>query len=177
MNTYRKYLLGAVLILTATQAVPAQAGDNSNMNYGAPAAVREVQPPPPPPRAYRGTSGFFYSPSLGVYASANPSSEIFFIDGKYYRHQGTFWARSSRIDGKWKIAKVSKLPIELTRYSYDEICILRDRDYRHYRDGRWDRRHDRDDNRGDWGDRDRDRNEHGQDGYDRDRDRSGYDAR
>ena len=172
MNTYCKYLLGAALILTATQAVPAQAGEYSNMNYGAPAAVREVQPPPPPPRTYRGTPGFFYSPSLGVYASVNSSSDIYFIDGKYYRRQGTFWARSSRLDGKWKLAKVSKLPRGLTRYSYDEICRLRDRDYQHYMDGRHDRRHDRDDNRGDWSNRDRDRNDHRQFGYDRDRERS-----
>lgn len=172
MNTYRKYLLGATLILTATQAIPAQAFDNPNMNYGAPAAVREFQPPPPPPRAYRGMPGFFYSPSLGVYISANSSGNLFYFDGKYYRRFGKAWARSSNIDGKWKLAKVSKLPKGLSSYSYDEICRLRDRDYRHYMDCRSDRRHDRDDNRGDWSNRDRDRNDHRQFGYDRDRERS-----
>ncbi|HTY20760.1 MAG TPA: hypothetical protein VMC44_03910 [Geobacteraceae bacterium] len=140
METFKKSLIAAAIILAAGQAVPAHAGVNFNLSIGLPVAVAAVPPPPPipvPPRVVmEAAPGFFFSPSLGFYVSVGRHADIFFTGGNYYRFDRGYWYRSTRCNGPWAMAPLRGLPPELTRHRYEQIRYYKERDYRHYMEAR-----------------------------------------
>ena len=161
----KAFITAAAIILAASQAVPAHAGVDFNLNIGVPTIVAAVPPQPgyAPPRGLVGAAPeFIYSPSLGFYVSVGTPVDVFYTGGNYYRYDRGYWYSSPRYNGHWARANQRGLPPELTRHRYEQIRYYRDRDYRQHMEAR---DHGRDDHRGDWRRHDRDRGEREARGY------------
>ena len=144
MNKIKPVLLAVVVL---SQAIPALAGVNVDINIetAAPPTPVVVAPAPvyaPPPMVYAPAPGpvvvyesqprFIFSPTLGFYVSVGVPYDIVYIGPSYYLYSGGYWYMGATYVGPWVLAKQRMLPPGLRRFSFDKIRYYRDFEYKIY---------------------------------------------
>lgn len=152
----KRFSVAAACMLVVAAAATAQARVDVNLNIDVPVAPAPAPPPPvatvyreapvptaPPQLVIEETPGFIYAPELGFYVSVDIPYDIVYINHRYYLYSGGYWYLSHSYWGPWAFVPQRKLPIGLQRYRYEQIRLVRDREYRAYV-------HDRGHYRGTW---------------------------
>jgi hypothetical protein len=111
----------SLFTLAATLALTSCSGTARYKNTGPPAPSPEIvvskngPPPHAPAHGYRHKHGnivLVYQSSLGIYA-VDGHQGYYFLEGHFYRRNGSKWQVSAQFEGPWKKVSKAKLPKEL----------------------------------------------------------------
>ncbi len=124
-----KHLCGtllAVAVAAVSLASAAWGAVDVNVNVGIP-GPRIVMSGPP---------DFIMPPSLGFYVAVGVPHDLYRVGNIYFLFHDNGWHRGTYFNGPWRAVNHSQLPQSLRRHNQDEIRVIRDEEYRHYRDNR-----------------------------------------
>jgi len=113
-NLIRLFVILVSLFIGVTLAQAADVGFSLNVNVGEPPV-------------------FIAPPSLGFYVAVGVPYDMFLIDTNYYMYRGGGWYVSSGYNGPWAVVQYNRLPRSLRSHKYKQIIIIRDQEYRNYR--------------------------------------------
>lgn len=119
---YRTLLAVAVAAISLTSAAWGEVNVDVNIGIGIPG----------PPIILPGPPEFIMPPALGFYLAVGAPVDLYRVHDAYFLFHGDRWYRGTYYNGPWRPVKYSHLPKSLRLHSYDEIRIIRDREYRHY---------------------------------------------
>lgn len=122
MKHFRRILLSfAVVAISLTSA--AWGGVNFNMSIGIPL----------PGVVFTETPEFIMPPSLGFYVAVGSPYDLYRVNNHYYLYRDNGWYRGQYYNGPWESVKHKRLPRVLRQHRHDQIRVIRDKEYRHYR--------------------------------------------
>jgi hypothetical protein len=119
-------LLFAALLVVAP-AGAADVGLDLNLHLGGRASAPVIVEEPPL---------FLVPAALGVHVAVGVPYDLFYLGGRYYCAKGGAWYVAPAYGGPWAVVVHDRLPPGLRRHQLREMVVLRDVEYRRYRQDR-----------------------------------------
>lgn len=132
-----KKLSALLFVLAAASTAQAtDVGFDLNINIGNRPKVVAPAPSPAPVIVVEEPPEFIYPSSLGFYVAVGVPYDIFYVSNTYYLYRGNVWYRAAGYNGPWVVVRHDHLPRGLRKHKYEKIRMVRDEEYRIYREDR-----------------------------------------